>query len=79
MLIGQPAPERLVVHVTQPGKDPVTTVPFVLYPTYGNDGKVSYGNTAPEFNKAFKDPPLGLGGSRRIDPASSPRAGDRFE
>lgn len=50
MRVGQAVPERLVVHVTRPGNDPVTTVPFVLYPTYGNDGKVSYGNTAPAFD-----------------------------
>jgi len=48
LVTGQPAAaERLVVHVTRPGQDPVTTVPFVLYPTYGADGKVSYGGTAP--------------------------------
>lgn len=95
LVTGQPAPERLVVHVTQPGRDPVTTVPFTLYPTYGNDGKVSYGNSAPEFDKwlkessrpkpgeldkAFKDPPPSLGGRRTFDPApSSPRFGERLE
>jgi len=48
LVTSQPAAaERLVVHVTRPGQDPVTTVPFVLYPTYGADGKVSYGGTAP--------------------------------
>lgn len=48
LVTGRPAAgERLVVHVTRPGQDPVTTVPFTLYPTYGADGKVSYGNTAP--------------------------------
>lgn len=48
LVTGRPAAgERLVVHVSRPGQDPVTTVPFVLYPTYGADGKVSYGNPAP--------------------------------
>jgi len=47
-MVGQPAAnERLVVHVTQPGKDPVTTVPFSLYPTYGADGRVKYTDQAP--------------------------------
>jgi len=47
-VVGQPAGnERLVVHVTQPGKDPVTTVPFTLYPTYGADGRVGYSDKAP--------------------------------
>jgi hypothetical protein len=47
-IVGQPAGnERLVVHVTQPGKDPVTTVPFSLYPTYGADGRVRYSDKAP--------------------------------
>ena len=47
-IVGQPASnERLVVHVTQPGKDPVTTVPFTLYPTYGADGGVKYTDKAP--------------------------------
>jgi hypothetical protein len=95
LVTGQPVPERLVVHVTQPGKDPVTTVPFTLYPTYANDGKVSYGNTAPEFDKwmkesskpkpgeldkVFKDPPVGLGGRPKLEPGpASPRFGERLE
>ena len=49
LVTGQPATERLVVHVSQPGKDPVTTVPFTLYPTYGADGKVNYTNQAPDW------------------------------
>lgn len=95
LVTGQPAPERLLVHVTRPGQDPVTTVPFTLYPTYANDGKVSYGNTAPDFDKLlresskptraeldkmFKDPPASLGGRRSLDPAPSPpRIGERLE
>lgn len=68
---GQPAPERLVVHVTQPGKDPVTTVPFTLYPTYGVDGKVSYGNTAPDLEALRKTKlPMG-GGMTQIDPPAT--------
>jgi hypothetical protein len=39
----------LVVHVSQPGKDPVTTIPFTLYPTYGIDGKVNYTDQAPDW------------------------------
>jgi hypothetical protein len=50
LVVGTPAPERLVVHVTQPGKDPVTTVPFTLYPTYATDGKVSYTDKAPDLS-----------------------------
>jgi len=95
LVTGQPAPERLVVHVTRPGQDPVTTVPFALYPTYANDGKVSYGNTAPEFDKwlkesskptrgeldkMFKDPPVGLGGKPKLEPGpAAPRLGERLE
>ncbi|GAB1413940.1 MAG: hypothetical protein AMXMBFR31_07330 [Candidatus Desulfobacillus denitrificans] len=95
LVTGQPAPERLVVHVTRPGQDPVTTVPFTLYPTYANDGKVSYGNTAPEFDKwlkesgkpkpgeidkMLKDPPPSLGGRGNYNPAPSPpRPGERLE
>lgn len=95
LVTGQPAPERLVVHVTRPGQDPVTTVPFTLYPTYANDGKVSYGNTAPEFDKwlkesskpkpgeldkVFKEPPSGMNSRRTFDPEpSSPRFGERLD
>lgn len=95
LVTGQPAPERLVVHVTRPGQDPVTTVPFTLYPTYANDGKVSYANTAPEFDKwlkesgkpkpgeidkMLKDPPPSLGGRGNYNPAPSPpRPGERLE
>jgi hypothetical protein len=39
--------ERLVVHVTRPGQDPVTTVPFVLYPVTGSDGRIGYRETPP--------------------------------
>ncbi|MBL8450685.1 MAG: hypothetical protein JNM32_12305 [Dechloromonas sp.] len=37
--------ERLVVHVTRPGQDPVSTVPFVLYPVKGDGGRVGYRDT----------------------------------
>ena len=71
LITGQPAgAERLVVHVTQPGKDPVTTIPFTLYPTYGADGKVSYGNTAPDLRTKL---PMG-GGMQRIDPPATDAA-----
>ncbi|MCC6658997.1 MAG: hypothetical protein IT512_12505 [Rhodocyclaceae bacterium] len=71
MVTGQPAPERLVVHVTQPGKDPVTTIPFTLYPTYGADGKVSYGDTAPDLDALRKTKlPMG-GGMQQIDPPAT--------
>lgn len=71
MVTGQPAAERLVVHVSQPGKDPVTTVPFTLYPTYGADGKVSYGNTVPDLEALRKTKlPVG-GGMQQIDPPTA--------
>ncbi|MBK7136061.1 MAG: hypothetical protein IPH73_07520 [Rhodocyclales bacterium] len=71
MVTGQPAAgERLVVHVTQPGKDPVTTVPYTLYPTYGADGKVSYSNTAPDLRTKL---PMG-GGMTQIDPPATAAA-----
>lgn len=58
-VVGQPAPERLVVHVTRPGQDPVTTVPFTLYPTYAADGKVSYTDKAPDWQFMRPRPPQG--------------------
>ena len=69
---GQPAPERLVVHVTQPGKDPVTTVPFTLYPTYGVDGKVKYSDQAPDWEalRHSRMPKPG-GGMQQIDPPAT--------
>lgn len=68
LVTGQPAPERMVVHITQPGKDPVTTVPFALYPTYHVDGKVNYTDQAPDWN-AMRMPLLrDTGGMQRIDP-----------
>ena len=59
--LDKPAPERLVVHISQPGKDPVTTVPFALYPTYGTGGKVTYADKAPDMS----------GGMQRIDPPAT--------
>jgi hypothetical protein len=73
---GAPAAERLVVHVTQPGKDPVTTVPFTLYPTYGTDGKVNYTDQAPDFEALRRSrlprvsDKMG-GGMQQIDPPAA--------
>lgn len=68
LVLDQPSPERLVVHVTQPGKDPVTTVPFTLYPTYGTDGQVNYTDKAPDWNSLRQvRMPVG-GGMQQIDP-----------
>ena len=72
---GQPAAERLVVHVSQPGKDPVTTIPFTLYPTYGADGKVKYTDQTPDWNalRMQRVPDKMGGGMQQIDP---PATGD---
>lgn len=72
VVVGQPAPERLVVHVTQPGKDPVTTLPFTLYPTYGLDGKINYSDKMPDISALLKDAKLPLGGGMtQIDPPAT--------
>ncbi|MBI4988367.1 MAG: hypothetical protein HZC23_06035 [Rhodocyclales bacterium] len=69
LVLDKPSPERLVVHVSQPGKDPVTTIPFTLYPTYGMDGKVSYTDQQPDFRAALRGMKLDAGGGmQRIDP-----------
>jgi len=73
---GQPAAERLVVHVSQPGKDPVTTVPFTLYPTYGADGKVKYTDQAPDWEamrrmRTQRVPDKMGGGMQQIDPPAT--------
>ncbi len=76
MVTGQPAAERLVVHVSQPGKDPVTTIPFTLYPTYATDGKVNYTDQAPDWEAMRRMRTQGVpdkmgGGMQRIDPPAT--------
>ena len=76
MVTGQPAAERLVVHISQPGKDPVTTIPFTLYPTYGTDGKVNYTDQAPDWEamrrmRTQRVPDKMGGGMQRIDPPAA--------
>ncbi|HKO88833.1 MAG TPA: hypothetical protein VJU83_10010 [Burkholderiales bacterium] len=61
----QPAPERMVLHLAQPWKDPVTTTTMDLYPTYSLDGKVKYSDKAPEFKWDYKPKPGG--GMQDID------------
>lgn len=70
--LDKPVPERLVIHVTQPGKDPVSTVPFALYPTYGAAGKVTYTDKQPDIDAILRDmrPDKG-GGMQRIDPPAT--------
>lgn len=73
-LYEKPAPERIVVHVTKPESDPVTTVPFALYPVYGADGTVALTDRAPE-SFVFQGPPprMPVGdGMTQIDPPSTP-------
>ena len=70
--LDKPVPERLVIHVTQPGKDPVSTVGFALYPTYGTGGKITYSDKAPDIDAILREmrPDKG-GGMQRIDPPST--------
>jgi hypothetical protein len=73
----QPAPERMVLHLAQPWKDPVTTTTMDLYPTYSKTGTVQYSDKAPEFKWDYKPRPGGgmqdidrpdLGGTRMPTP-----------
>ncbi|HKY01150.1 MAG TPA: hypothetical protein VJM53_01210 [Burkholderiales bacterium] len=63
---GRPAPERMVLHLAQPWKDPVTTTTMDLYPTYSVDGKVNYTDRIPDFKWEYKPKPPG--GGQQIDP-----------
>ncbi len=53
-VVDAPSPERLVIHVTQPGQDPVTTVPITLYPTYAAGGAIRYSDKAPDLDAALR-------------------------
>ncbi len=72
LIVDKPSPERLVIYVSQPGKDPVSTVPFALYPTYGAAGKVTYTDKAPDVSAILRGmrPDAG-GGMQRIDPPAT--------
>lgn len=79
---GMPAPERMVLHLAQPWKDPVSTSPMYFYPTYGADGTVKYTDKAPDFKWEYKPKPPPIdpkelrdlkpmkpgGGMQQIDP-----------
>jgi len=72
MVVDMPAPERLVIHITQPGKDPVSTVPFALYPTYGATGNVKYTDKQPDFSEFFRHQRMRIdGGMTTIDPPAT--------
>jgi len=69
---GVSVPERYVVHVSRPESDPVTTTPFVFYPTYFADGTVKLSDKEPEQPFVFPGPlPIG-GGMTQIDPPREP-------
>lgn len=53
-VVDAPSPERLVIHVSQPGQDPVTTVPFTLYPTYAAGGAIRYSDKEPDLDAALR-------------------------
>lgn len=64
------------MHVSQPGKDPVTTVPFTLFPTYGADGKVNYTSQTPDWEAMRRIRMQGMpdkmgGGMQQIDPPAT--------
>jgi len=42
-------PERYVIHVAEPQNDPVNTVPFVVYPVRGADGKMTFTDKEPDW------------------------------
>ncbi|MFO7189690.1 MAG: hypothetical protein DIU74_008390, partial [Pseudomonadota bacterium] len=72
---GVSVPERYVVHVSRPESDPVTTTPFVFYPTYFADGTVKLSDKTPEQPFVFPGPPPKLpigGGMTQIDPPREP-------
>jgi phage shock protein A len=71
IVVDKPAPERLVIHITQPGKDPVSTVPFALYPTYSMTGGVKYTDKQPDFSEFFRHQKLDDGGMQTIDPPAT--------
>lgn len=70
-LYGQPVPERLVVHVSRPESDPVTTLPFALYPVYKADGTLVLGEGVPGSFLIPRLPTFG-GGMTQIDPSGTP-------
>lgn len=66
---GAQAAERIVVHVSEPHLDPVTTTAFELYPVYQAGGEVLFSPTPPVVNS----PPLKIGGGMtQIDPPAQP-------
>jgi hypothetical protein len=69
-VVDAPSPERLVIHVTQPGQDPVTTVPFTLYPTYAAGGAIRYSDKEPDLDAALRGikPAAGAGMPARPAP-----------
>src|SRR5690606_17743759 len=70
----KPVPERIVVHVSKPESDPVTTLPFAFYPLYWSDGTVALSDAAPA-PFVFSAPPPKLpvgGGMTQIDAPATP-------
>lgn len=71
--LDKPAPERMVLHLAQPWKDPVTTSTIDLYPTYSRGGTVQYTDKMPDFKWDYKPKPGG--GMQRIDPPAAATGG----